>query len=85
MARVSVSLERFPAPKEKGSWHFVLFLGNGKSIEGKGFKLEANERTNAVLEYKNNEYYFSSEGPLTITLGNKKIEMNKTAYKKIKL
>lgn len=64
---------------------FVLFLGNGKSIEGKGFKLEANERTNAVLEYKNNEYYFSSEGPLAITLGNKKIEMNKTAYKKIKL
>ena len=70
---------------EKGN-DFTLFLGNGTLVEGKGFKIEAAEKVNAVLEYKNGEYYFACDKPVTIkTEKGKQINKDKTTYQKIKL
>ena len=70
---------------EKGN-DFALFMGNGVFIEAKGFSIESAERTNAVLEYKNGEYYFTCDKPVTITNeGGKERKMDETIYQKIKL
>lgn len=70
---------------EKGN-DFTLFMGDGIFIEGKGFSIESAEKTNAVLEYKNGEYYFTSDKPVTIIrAGDKGKKMDKTIYQKIKL
>ena len=70
---------------EKGN-DFTLFLGNGTLVGGKGFKIEAAEKVNAVLEYKNGEYYFTCDKPVTIkTEKGKQINKDKTTYQKIKL
>lgn len=65
---------------------FTLFMGNGTDLQGKGFSIHAAERTTAVLECKNGEYYFTCNGPVTVTNSrNKKTEMKQAAWKKIKL
>ncbi|MBB4034205.1 hypothetical protein GGR21_000090 [Dysgonomonas hofstadii] len=65
---------------------FTLFLGNGTLIQGKGFTIEANEKSNVILEYKNGEYYFTCNKPVTIIrAGGKEIKKDKTTYQKIKL
>ena len=65
---------------------FTLFLGNGTYIQGKGIAIEASEKTNAILEYKNGEYFFTCDKPVTIkTTKGKEIKKNKTVYQKIKL
>jgi hypothetical protein len=66
--------------------NFTLFLGNGTLIQGKGFTIEANERTNAMLEYKNGVYYFTCDKPVVIKRAQgKEQRMNKTTYQKIRL
>lgn len=70
---------------EKGN-DFTLFMGNGIFIEAKGFSIESAERTNAVLEYKNGEYYFTCDNPVTIiSAGGKERKMDETICQKIKL
>jgi hypothetical protein len=70
---------------EKGN-DFVLFLGNGVFIEAKGFSIESTKRTNAVLEYKDGEYFFTCDKPVTIkSEGGKERVMKETIYQKIKL
>lgn len=51
----------------EGGKDFIIFLGNGTLVQARGFILEANEKTNAILEYKNGEYYFTCDKPVTIT------------------
>lgn len=64
----------------------ILFLGNGTYIQGKGFTIQANEKTNAILTYKNGEYYFTCDKPITIkTAGGQEIKKGRTTYQKIKL
>jgi hypothetical protein len=70
---------------EKGK-DFTLFMGNGTKLQAKGITFEAQEKTSAVLEYKDGEYYFTCEAPVIITTAkNKKTAMLKTSYRKIKL
>ena len=65
---------------------FILFLGKGTYLKGKGFTIEAAKNTNATLEYRNGEYYLSCESPIVIhTPQGKQINMSETNYKKIKL
>ncbi|MDR1501146.1 MAG: hypothetical protein LBT43_01650 [Prevotella sp.] len=65
---------------------YTLFLGNGTLIQGKGFIIEAKEKTNATLEYKNGEYYFTCDKPVIIKgAQGKEQRMNKTTYQKIRL
>lgn len=65
---------------------FILFLGNGTSIQAKGFSISATEKVNAVLEYKNGEYFFTCDKPVTlISSKGKTVKMQKTTYKKISL
>lgn len=70
----------------EGGKDFIIFLGNGTLVQARGFILEANEKTNAILEYKNGEYYFTCDKPVTITnaRGKEKV-MEKTVYQKITL
>ena len=70
---------------EKGN-DFTLLMGNGVSVEGKGFGIVSAEKTNAVLEYKNGEYYFTCDKPVSIIRANgTRKKMNATIYQKIKL
>lgn len=66
---------------------FTLFLGNGYFLNAKGFTIEAAEKTNAVLEYKNGKYFITCEKQITVkSPGNKiGIKIDKTDYKEIKL
>ncbi|NDW10335.1 hypothetical protein [Dysgonomonas sp. 520] len=71
--------------RENGN-DFTIFMGNGKLIKAKGFTIEADEETNATLEYKNGDYWLACDTPVTIiTEKNKKVKFEKTAYHKIKL
>lgn len=65
---------------------FVLFMGNGTSMKAKGFTISSNEKTTAVLEYKNGEYYLTCNSPVTIA-GSKGtvLKFGKTPYSKVKL
>lgn len=66
--------------------NFILFMGNGVFIQAKGFTINANEKGNAILEYKNGEYFFTCDKAVTITnLAGNKINLAPTPYKKIKL
>lgn len=70
---------------EKGN-DFTLFMGNGVFVEGKGFGIVSAEKINAVLEYKNGEYYFTCDKPASIIRANgTRKKMNATTYQKIKL
>lgn len=63
---------------------FTLFLGNGTLIQGKGITIQATEKANAVLEYKNGAYYFTCDKPVTIrTSKGKEIKKDVTSYQKI--
>ena len=65
---------------------FMLFLGNGTLIQGKGFTIQASEKTNAILKYKNGEYCFTCDKPVTIiNAKGKEIKKVKTTYQKIRL
>jgi len=65
---------------------FTLFLGNGTYIQGKSFTIKASEKVNAILEYKNGEYFFTCDKPVTIkTAKGKEVKKNKTVYQKINL
>lgn len=63
---------------------FTLFLGTGKCIQAKGFIIEAQQNTTAVLEYKNGEYRFTCNKPVKITTSKgKTIKKDKTPWQKI--
>lgn len=65
---------------------FILFMGNGTFIEGKGFRIESAEKATVVLEYRNGEYYFTCDKPASIiNAGGKRKRMDITTYQKIKL
>ncbi|MGC4235751.1 MAG: six-hairpin glycosidase [Niabella sp.] len=65
---------------------FTLFMGNGKLVAGKGFSIIAAEKTNAVLEYKNGAYYFTSDKPAIITTPKgRKINVLAGDYKRVRL
>ncbi len=65
---------------------FTLFLGNGTKLAAKGFTILSDNKTTAILEYKNGEYYFTCDTPVTITDSKgKSAKYNKTSYSKIKL
>lgn len=63
---------------------FTLFLGDGTLVSAKGFTIEAGEKTNAVLEYKNGRYSFTCDKPVTIkTPKGKKIKTGITSFRVI--
>lgn len=64
---------------------FSLFLGNGKSLKAKGFSILSEENCNAVLEYKNGEFYLSADKPVTVKIAGKRKKFNieKRDYEKI--
>ncbi|MDR2913830.1 MAG: hypothetical protein LBV74_03195 [Tannerella sp.] len=66
---------------------FVLFLGNGKFVNAKGFTIEASEKTNVVLECKNGKYFITCEKPVTVkSPKNKKgVKIDVTDYKQVDL
>jgi len=65
---------------------FVLFLGDGTYLKANGFTIETSEKTNAVLEYKNGNYYFTCTKPVIITTPQKKnIKIDKSDFQKINL
>ena len=65
---------------------YVLFMGNGIHIEGKGFVIHASEKANVALEYKNGEYYFTSDKAVKLTNPKGKVfDMGVTPFQKIKL
>ena len=62
---------------------FTLFMGNGTSVKAKGHTISSNQKTSAVLEYKNGEYYFSCDAPVEVTNSQgKTTKFNKTNYNK---
>jgi hypothetical protein len=64
-------------------YDFLLFLGNGTYINGKGFSIESAEKTNAILEYRDGEYFLSCESPILIqTPQGDEISFSETEYKK---
>jgi hypothetical protein len=70
----------------KNGKDFILFMGNGTLIQAKGFMIEASEKTNATLEYKDGEYYLTCEKSVTIkTPKGKTIKQNRTLWKKINI
>lgn len=65
---------------------FVLFLGAGTAVSGRGFTIEAPEATSAALLYDGTDYYFSCESPVTITAPDgKTTRMETTPYRRIRL
>lgn len=64
---------------------FVLFLGNGKHIRGKGITITSAENSNVVLEYKAGKYYLSSNKPVTIIKANKRMFFKGVDYEEIML
>jgi hypothetical protein len=65
---------------------FTLFMGSGRSLQAKGFAITADEKSCAVLEYKNGKYYFTCDAPVVIRTANgREIEMDKTSYQTIAL
>ena len=57
---------------------FTLFMGNGTHIQGKNISIQAKEKTKAVLEYKNGEYWLTSNNPVEIRTGNKKVKTQRS-------
>lgn len=64
---------------------FILFLGNGTFIQAQNITIETAPKTNVVLEFKNGEYYLSNDELVTITIGKRKIKLDASNYRKIKL
>ncbi|MFV0537920.1 MAG: hypothetical protein ACK5M3_11170 [Dysgonomonas sp.] len=69
---------------EKGEG-FILFLGNGTHVQRKSISIEASKKTNAILEYKGGEYWFTCDHPVSILINGKRKDFNKTRYQRIKL
>lgn len=64
--------------------NFILFLGSGTLMQAKGIMIEASEKTNAILEYKNGEYWFCTNNPVYIkTVGSKTLKLGPMDYQKI--
>ena len=53
---------------EEANGDMVLFMGNGTALSRNNFKIESTSPTNAVLEKKNNCWYYSSDFPTTIIM-----------------
>ncbi|GGH08544.1 hypothetical protein FAZ19_02625 [Sphingobacterium alkalisoli] len=71
--------------REKGS-DFTLFLGNGTHIEAYGLRIESEQATNAVVEYRNGKYFVNAESPITIrNTKGKKIKLDAPDFGEIKL
>lgn len=65
---------------------FSLFMGNGIQIAGKGFALSSVQKVNAVLEYKNGVYHFTSDKAVMITTPKgRKIKVPAGYYKQVRL
>lgn len=80
-----VALATYAVVSENGE-DFTLFLGHGKMLQGKGFTVESEVATNAVLEYREGKYYVHAEAPITIRKGKgKKITVEAQDLGEIKL
>lgn len=65
---------------------FTLFMGNGYSIESNGLKIETKDKSNAILEFKSGEYYFTCDKPVTVTnRQNNKMKFEQMDSQKIEL
>lgn len=64
--------------------NFTLFLGNGTLLRAQGCTIEADLPANAILEYKNGDYYLTCEKPVTIQLpGKKKTKYHPSSCRKL--
>lgn len=71
--------------REKGA-DFMLFLGHGTFLQGKGFTIVSEIATNALLEYRDGKYYLHAEAPITIQKGKgKKTTINAQDFNEIQL
>jgi hypothetical protein len=62
-----------------------LFLGNGRTISKAGYQITAKEgNVTAALCKKNNEWFFTSSGPVTLTHNKRVIDLPAMPYTKIK-
>lgn len=78
-----VALATYAVVSENGE-DFTLFLGHGKLLQGKGFIIESEVATNAVLKYRDGKYYVHTEAPITIQKGKgKKIAVNAQGFSEI--
>jgi hypothetical protein len=63
-----------------------LFVGNGRTISKGGYRITAKAGTvTAALCKQNNEWFFTSTGPVTITHNKRTIDFPAMPYAKIKL
>ncbi|WP_297089404.1 six-hairpin glycosidase [uncultured Draconibacterium sp.] len=63
---------------------FVLFMGNGTTLEANGFSLTTSKKGNVVLEKKNGELFLHNEIPITISFTNSEKKFNSGEYRNIK-
>ena len=64
---------------------FTLFLGNGTYLSANGISMMADKPTTATVEYKDGNYYFTCDAPVTLRVHNKEIKIDRMDYKKIEL
>jgi len=81
----NVSVNATYAVITKNRDDFTLFLGNGKHIQSEDIRIEADTKTNATLKYKNSEYWFTCDAPVSIIKDGRVIKLGRTAYQRIKL
>jgi hypothetical protein len=63
-----------------------LFLGNGHTISKAGYRITAKAgHVTAALCKQNNEWFFTSSGPVTITHNKRTVDLPAMPYKKIKI
>lgn len=64
----------------------IALMGNGTRLAAKGWVIEAQKKTNAVLEIKDGDLFLTCDAPVTITDSKgKSTTFNTTNYSKIKL
>ncbi|PNW28404.1 hypothetical protein [Formosa algae] len=66
-----------------GDW--VIFIGNGKQVQAKGYTISATELGNVVLEFKNGEFLLDNEVPVTITKNNSEKTYSVSELRKVEL
>jgi hypothetical protein len=70
--------------EKNGELHY-LFLGNGHTISTAGYRITAKTgNVTAALCKQNNEWFFTSSGPVTITHNKRAVDFPAMPYAKIK-
>ncbi len=62
---------------------FVLFLGKGTRISAYGVTVASQSDTSAIVEFRGGKYYFTCDGPVTLTVAGKTRKMKATDYGKL--